>query len=149
MKQRRLFAVALTLILLVGCFAGSASAESHEHNTLEIRSIAPTCAEPGYESAIYCTTCQAFILFGERIPATGEHDYVDGVCTVCGALSDIEPTDPEPTDPNPGEIDPGNNGGLDNAPRDGDITPYGLFAVAGLFAIAAAVWVTRKLYWVS
>lgn len=43
----------------------------------------PTCGQDG--SVIYtCSRCQAS--YSETLPATGEHTYVDGVCSVCGEL---------------------------------------------------------------
>ena len=52
----------------------------------------------------------------------GEHDWVDGVCTVCGAVSDdpTEPTEPEATDPSdptePEVTDPTDPSEPENAP---------------------------------
>ena len=53
-----------------------------------------TCTEDGYTGDTVCSICGATIAKGEIIKATG-HNFVDGVCTVCGT------PDPDYTDPNP------------------------------------------------
>ncbi len=55
---------------------------AHVHTYQEIETVNPTCTQPGsieYE----CTGCGETMI--ETIPATGQHNYVNGVCTVCGA----------------------------------------------------------------
>ena len=53
---------------------------------------APTCVDAGsYESVVYCSVCNAELsretMTGE--PATGEHNYVDGACSVCGEAEPV------------------------------------------------------------
>ena len=70
--------------------------------------VEPTCTEPG--TMLYSATVE---LGGERyeatataeIPATG-HDFVDGVCTVCGAEDPdyVKPGKPEPAIPATGDM---------------------------------------------
>lgn len=43
----------------------------------------PTCGEDGSKEQ-ECSTCHETQIVS--IPATGNHNFVDGVCTVCGAL---------------------------------------------------------------
>ncbi len=43
-----------------------------------------TCTKNGYTGDTVCKDCGTVIKEGEKIPAKG-HDFVDGVCTVCGA----------------------------------------------------------------
>lgn len=53
---------------------------------------APTCTEQGY-TTYTCTRCGDSYV-GDVVPATG-HNFVDGVCTVCGAADpDYVPVDP-------------------------------------------------------
>lgn len=47
----------------------------------------PTCGEEGYTGDLFCNNCEAFLKKGEIIPATGNHEYIDGVCKICGAIS--------------------------------------------------------------
>ena len=47
----------------------------------------PTCVEVGYTGDLFCNNCEAFLKKGEIIPATGNHEYIDGVCKICGAIS--------------------------------------------------------------
>lgn len=62
---------------------------SHEHEWSEVEvTKEPTCGAAG-EGTKTCLTC------GEtekvKIPATGEHTFEDGVCTVCGAKEGTPP----------------------------------------------------------
>ena len=58
-----------------------------------------TCIEEGYTGDTVCSVCGYVIAKGETIPATG-HDFVDGVCTVCGAEDPdyVAPKKPKPAD---------------------------------------------------
>ncbi len=47
----------------------------------------PTCGEEGYTGDLICNNCEAFLKKGDIIPATGNHEYIDGVCKICGAIS--------------------------------------------------------------
>lgn len=47
----------------------------------------PTCVEEGYTGDLICNNCEAFLKKGNIIPATGNHEYIDGVCKICGAIS--------------------------------------------------------------
>ncbi len=62
---------------------------THTHtpgDPVEENRIEPTCTVAGsYDSVVYCTECEKEISRTSIvIPATG-HNYVDGVCSVCGA----------------------------------------------------------------
>ena len=53
--------------------------------------VEATCVEAGsYELVVYCSRCEIEI---ERrvitVPATGNHQFEDGVCTVCGLEQDV------------------------------------------------------------
>lgn len=47
----------------------------------------PTCVEEGYTGDLICNNCEAVLKKGDIIPATGNHEYIDGVCKICGAIS--------------------------------------------------------------
>ncbi len=72
-----------------------------EHKNTELRGAAePTCATEGSKGDLYCTDCDQKTADGEKIPATGEHDFFEGdvivaptetstglveeICSVCG-----------------------------------------------------------------
>ena len=57
-------------------------------NTEEILAVEPTCSKVGYTAGTKCSECGAIITEPEEIPATGIHEYVDGVCAVCGDIED-------------------------------------------------------------
>ena len=52
--------------------------------------VAPTCVADGYKGDTYCLSCEAKIVTGTVIPATGEHvyakevEYVESTCTTNG-----------------------------------------------------------------
>ena len=57
----------------------------------EIRdAVTPTCAKDGYKGDTYCLSCEAKIVTGTVIPATGDHVYatevtrVESTCTTAG-----------------------------------------------------------------
>ena len=61
--------------------------EDCNHTSTEIRnSITETCGQDGYTGDLVCTECEAVLETGEIISATGNHDFENGVCTVCGYL---------------------------------------------------------------
>lgn len=47
----------------------------------------PTCIEEGYTGDLFCNNCEAFLKKGDIIPANGNHEYIDGVCKICGSIS--------------------------------------------------------------
>lgn len=47
--------------------------------------IAATCVKPGKEADTVCMDCGAVLVKGAETPATGKHNYVNGVCNGCGA----------------------------------------------------------------
>lgn len=61
-----------------------------------VETKAPTCVNPGIKTYT-CTVCNA--TRQEEIPATGVHNYVNGMCSVCGAK------DPATLPPDPGDGD--------------------------------------------
>lgn len=56
----------------------------HKHSYTESITKEPTCTEAGEKTY----TCGCGDSYTEVIPATGEHHYVDGTCTDCGAVED-------------------------------------------------------------
>ncbi|MCD7769529.1 MAG: right-handed parallel beta-helix repeat-containing protein [Oscillospiraceae bacterium] len=61
-----------------------ATGECDHENTSVVGAVDATCTEDGYTGDTVCDDCGAILATGEVIPATG-HNYVDGVCTMCGA----------------------------------------------------------------
>lgn len=57
---------------------------AHKHSYTESITKEPTCTEAGEKTY----TCGCGDSYTEVIPATGEHHYVDGTCTDCGAVED-------------------------------------------------------------
>lgn len=56
-----------------------------KHENTELRDQkAATCTEAGYTGDTYCLDCKELLLEGKSIPALG-HNYVNGICTRCGA----------------------------------------------------------------
>ena len=64
--------------------AGNSSSISidiiHVHNYTQEITKEATCTEDG----IITYTCECGDTYTETIPASGHHDFVDGICTVCG-----------------------------------------------------------------
>lgn len=81
-----------------------------------------TCTEEGYTGDTVCSVCGYVIAKGKTIPATG-HDFIDGVCTVCGSK---EPAEDKET-----------------IPATGDVAPLAC-ALAGIFGIALVAAGLRK-----
>ena len=67
---------------------------THSNTTL-VGAKDATCAEEGYTGDTVCE-CGETIAKGEVIPATGEHDYHNGSCSVCGGK---DPDYQEPSKP--------------------------------------------------
>ena len=64
-----------------------------------------TCGETGLTEGLKCSDCDTILTKQEEIPATGEHNYVDGSCNVCGAQdSSQQPDEPESTTPIEAEL---------------------------------------------
>ncbi len=55
---------------------------NHEHNYKEEITKEATCTKNGIKTY----TCGCGDSYSEKIPAIGSHNFVDGVCTVCGEL---------------------------------------------------------------
>ena len=76
--------------------------ECQHTNTSEVPETPATCTENGYTAGVYCNDCETYISGHEVIEAPG-HNYVDGVCSVCGekepakyekvGISEIKSTD--------------------------------------------------------
>ncbi len=45
-----------------------------------------TCGVAGLTEGTECADCGVTLVAQQEVPATGNHNYVDNVCTVCGAL---------------------------------------------------------------
>jgi len=54
------------------------------HGTTEVvNAKEATCTQEGYTGDTICSVCKTVLEEGEAIPKT-EHNFVNGVCTVCG-----------------------------------------------------------------
>ena len=53
------------------------------HNVVSVKGEYPTCTEVGFSDFSYCSVCNMVLYARRVIPAYG-HDYVNGVCRVCG-----------------------------------------------------------------
>ena len=75
-------------------------AEFEKHTTKLEGKVDATCTTDGYTGDLVCTVCGTVVKQGEVIKATG-HNYVDGVCTVCGAKDPnyVPPTENPDSDP--------------------------------------------------
>ena len=54
------------------------------HTEVIDQAVAPTCVATGLTEGSHCSVCNAVIVAQQTVPATGEHTYAGGVCTVCG-----------------------------------------------------------------
>ena len=54
------------------------------HTEVVDEAKAPTCVNTGLTEGSHCSVCNAVIVEQEIVPATGEHNYVGGTCSVCG-----------------------------------------------------------------
>ena len=124
------------------------STEKTDHHYVEDQVLQePTCAQSGrvQEKCEYCGATRI-----TPVPATGEHTYENGVCTVCGAADPNYTPDPgnpgtedpgkeDPEPGQPGTEDPGNEG-------EGGCsgTVNGWYALAAVPVLAAAILLFKK-----
>ena len=75
----------LNSIVYVATSGSSTEPECTHSNTTAIGEAKdPTCIEPGITAGAKCADCGETITAQEELPATGEHNYVDGQCSMCG-----------------------------------------------------------------
>ena len=55
------------------------------HTVVTDAAVDATCANAGLTEGSHCSVCNAVLVAQTEIPATGNHSYEDGYCTVCGA----------------------------------------------------------------
>ena len=125
------------------------SALGHDSELIDAKPA--TCEDNGYSGDEKCVRCGEVITSGKVIPALG-HDYVDGVCMVCGVEDPdyVAPEEPE----KPGDQDPDQPTGpsAEEGPADEDIPAAGdasaLFslvpALAGASVLTAGVLARRR-----
>ena len=65
--------------------------DSAEHVQEELPAVDPTCTEPGKSKGAKCSICERIMIRQTELPAEG-HNYVDGVCTVCGDNQNVPDT---------------------------------------------------------
>ena len=88
------------------------------HTEETIPGKAPTCTEAGLTDGVKCSVCGEILVEQTSIPATG-HNFINGVCTECGAKdpnyspepsNPVEPSEPvEPSNPGANPSQPGAN----------------------------------------
>ena len=61
---------------------------THSQGTVEVAGTAQaaTCIAAGKGADLACAACGKVLQTGATIAATGEHNYVNGVCSVCGSV---------------------------------------------------------------
>lgn len=96
MMCKRGLSLFLAIVMIVGIIPMSVFAEDVcEHVNVEYIDEPATCTEAGYYAEI-CTDCMEYLAQEDR-PSYG-HDYVDGICTVCGE-AEAEPEEDQTSDP--------------------------------------------------
>ena len=94
MKKSFSVMVAIVLIASMSVLAFAACETECEHkNRQHFEAVEATCAKDGNVEYWYCPDCGEYldsynsVLTQEElvVKATGEHEFVDGVCSVCGA----------------------------------------------------------------
>ena len=63
---------------------GMVDGEALGHTESIVEAVAPTCTETGLTEGKKCSVCETVLTPQEIVPATGEHTYVNGSCSVCG-----------------------------------------------------------------
>ena len=72
-------------------YSSNTVACNHANTTAIGEAVEPTCVKNGITAGEKCANenCGAIITAQETIPATGKHNYVDGVCTMCDAKEPV------------------------------------------------------------
>ena len=128
-----------TFIMPAGNVTLTANYANHDLSFKHHDAKAPTCTEAGWEAYDECAC--GYTTYKEA-PATG-HDYVDGVCTTCGAddPSYIAPQKPKPADDKkPADKDDS------SIPATGEASMFfsAASALVGMSAVAAGAALKRR-----
>ena len=128
-----------TFIMPAGNVTLTANYANHDLGFKHHDAKAPTCTEAGWEAYDECAC--GYTTYKEA-PATG-HDYVDGVCTTCGAddPSYIAPQKPKPADDKkPADRDDS------SIPATGEASMFfsAASALVGMSAVAAGAALKRR-----
>ena len=128
-----------TFIMPAGNVTLTANYANHDLSFKHHDAKAPTCTEAGWEAYDECAC--GYTTYKEA-PATG-HDYVDGVCTTCGAddPSYIAPQKPKPAgDKKPADKDDS------SIPATGEASMFfsAASALVGMSAVAAGAALKRR-----
>ena len=79
MNLKKIIALVLVFTMCLSLIPTYAIADEGEYSLAEY--VSPTCADDGYARFVNEFGDE----YTETYPATGEHDFVDGYCTACGA----------------------------------------------------------------
>lgn len=72
----------------------------HVHTEVTVKGSVATCTEAGTSDGIKCSTCGAWIIEPENVPATGHKDEnKDGICDQCAIRLPQTNQDPVPAEP--------------------------------------------------
>ncbi len=85
--SKKSLSVILAFVVLLSSFSimgitAYADECAHEHAYWE-DAVSPTCNKAGYTGNLFCNDCMEYLEYGETIPATGEHDFENGICKNC------------------------------------------------------------------
>lgn len=87
--------------------AAANSSVTYIHQTVHVAAVTPTCQTEGNVEYWYCSTCNAVWLdelltqittLEQTKLGVGDHSYVDGTCSVCGAADPGYAEDPDKLD---------------------------------------------------
>lgn len=119
------------------------------HAETEIVNQGATCGEAGVEGKEVCKKCGKTVKEGTVVEATGDHNYVGGVCTVCqqeepagdeggeGTTGDEDKTDKDPVDKEDDKEEP-----KKDVPKTSDIA--GMLPWIAMMAVTALAAVMFK-----
>lgn len=92
-KVTALSTISILLVILFICSAALISCDEEgntneskpcEHVSVSDPAVSPTCQQTGLTEGAHCSLCGTVLAPQSSVP-TVDHDYVDGLCSMCGA----------------------------------------------------------------